>query len=294
VRSVTEGKSGKDWSYGMSAEYPNDKIVAQLLWREIQDNFTPAIGFVQRRNVRMLRVGAHYQPRPKRLWNLQQMQNGVYYTRFARLDTGQVESWNMFFTVPVDWHFKSGDSVHRFLDPDVQYERLSASFRIFPGVVLPPGEYRFTRWRFHVAPATKRRLTGSAQWAFGNYWSGHANELITAVTFKVPPRLTLVFNTNQTFARLPEGNFVARILSGQANYASSPFLSFSNLVQYDNVSRNLGWQSRVRWTLRPGNDLFLVWNQGWIQERPEDGLGAYRFHQQDRKMSSKFQYTFRF
>jgi hypothetical protein len=65
-------------------------------------------------------------------------------------------------------------------------------------------------------------------------------------------------------------------------------------VQYDNLSRNLGWQSRVRWILQPGRDVFFVLNQGWIQERPDDGLGTYRFHVQDRKISSKFQYTFRF
>ena len=97
-------------------------------------------------------------------------------------------------------------------------------------------------------------------------------------------------NANQTFARLPEGDFVARILSSQINDAVSPYLSFSNLIQYDNRPRNLGWQSRVRWILRPGNDLFFVFNQGWIQ----DPKGGYRFSPQDSKMSAKLQYTFRF
>jgi len=65
----------------------------------------------------------------------------------------------------------------------------------------------------------------------------------------------------------------------------------SNLIQYDNRSRNMGWQSRVRWTLRPGNDLFFAFNQGWIQEA--DG-GTLRFRTQDSKVSAKFQYSFRF
>ena len=74
------------------------------------------------------------------------------------------------------------------------------------------------------------------------------------------------------------------------NYAASPSLAFSNLVQYDNRSRNLGWQSRVRWTLQPGNDLLFAFNQGWIQEDDVD----LRFRTQDRKISAKFQYSFRF
>ena len=77
-------------------------------------------------------------------------------------------------------------------------------------------------------------------------------------------------STNQTFARLPEGNFIARIFTSNIGYTASPRLSFSNLIQYDNRSRNLGWQSRVRWTLQPGNDFFLAFNQGWIQEEERE------------------------
>lgn len=74
------------------------------------------------------------------------------------------------------------------------------------------------------------------------------------------------------------------------NYAPSPFVSLSNLIQYDNLSRNLGWQSRVRWTLQPGNDVFFVFSQGWLQ----DTVGGYRFSAQDSKVSAKFQYSTRF
>jgi hypothetical protein len=49
----------------------------------------------------------------------------------------------------------------------------------------------------------------------------------------------------------------------------SPDLSWANLVQYDSESRLLGLQSRFRWIVRPGNDLFLVVNRGWT--RPEEG-----------------------
>jgi hypothetical protein len=217
------------------------------------------------------------------------MFHDVYYTRFTRLDTGQVESWDLHATL-WDWHFKSGDSLHAFIEPNIIYERLFAPFEIFPGVVLPAGEYRFTRWRGFFSSASKRRLQGSLSVATGRYWSGHADIVQTSVSYKIPPRFIISFSTNQTFARLPQGNFSARIITSEVNYAASPFLTFSNLIQYDNRSRNLGWQSRVRWILQPGNDLFLVFNQGWIQ----DAGGGYNFTAQDRKVSTKFQYTVRF
>ncbi len=289
LRSMNEGIVEKDWSYGVSAEYPNDLMVMQFFWREVQENFKPALGFVSRRNVRMLRIGGDYNPRPKDFLGLQQTFNGAYYTRFTRLDNGEVESWQFHFVVPIDWHFRSGDSVHNFFNPRINYERLFAPFEISPGVVLSPGEYRFTRFASFLSTAAKRTWQVNLQWVLGTYWSGHADEVITTFTYKVPPGLTMSLTTNQTFARLPEGTFVARIVSLRADYAASPFLSFSNLIQYDNRSRNLSWQSRIRWILQPGNDLFFVFSQGWIQ----DPAGGYRFDAEDSKISAKFQYTFR-
>ena len=290
LKSANEGRSGKDWSYGVSVHYPNDKFNPQIILREIQEDFRPALGFVQRRNVRLLRVGGGYNPRPKSLLGIQQLFHDVYYTRFTRLDNGEVESWDVYATL-VDWHFNSGDSLHALFDVNPTYERLFAPFEISPGVFLAEGEYRFTRWRHNVSTAQKRKVQASANWSFGPYWSGRADIVVTGLTFKIPPRFIATFSTNQTFARLPEGDFTARILSAQVGYTFSPFLSFSNLIQYDNLSRNLGWQSRARWTLEPGNDLFFVFSQGWIQEDEADGR---RFHAQDSKVSAKFQYTARF
>jgi hypothetical protein len=287
ARSVNEGRSGEDWSWGFSARYPNDKYDAQVVVREIQENFDPALGFVQRGNVRMLRLAASYNPRPDFL-DIQQMFHDVYYTRFTRLDNGQVESWNLYVT-PFDWHLNSGDSIHALLDFNPSYERLFDPFEISPGVVLSPGEYRFTRFGSFFASAAKRRLSGSFGVNWGDYWSGKAEEVRAGLTYKLPPWLTLSVNLNETFARLPEGDFTATIVTSRIDYSASPRLSFSSLIQYDNRSRDLGWQSRLRWTLQPGSDFFFVFNQGWIHDE-----GELRFRAQDSKVSGKLEYTFRF
>jgi hypothetical protein len=290
VRSETPAAPDRNWSYGFAAHYPNDRFNAQIAVREIQEHFDPALGFVQRDNVRMLRVAGSFNPRPRFL-NIQQMFHDVYYTRFTRLDNGLVESWDLYIT-PMDWHLRSGDNLHGTIDINPTYERLFEPFEISPGVVLPPGEYRFTRFKTGgITTAAKRRLAGSVGIAWGNYWSGQAEQVTTSLTFKLPPQFTMTLSTNQTFARLPEGRFTARIVTSSLNYASSPFLSFSNLIQFDNRSQNLGWQGRVRWTLEPGRDLFLAINQGWIHE-PEGG--NLRFRREDTKLSAKVQYSVRF
>ncbi len=289
LKTNNPGVDDKDASYGFAAHYPNDRFQGQIQWREIQENFDPALGFVQRRNVRMLRLGGSFNPRPPRATGIQQMFHDVFYTRFTRLDNGLVETSQLHVTM-ADWHLNSGDSMHSLFDLDVTYERLFEPFEISPGIVLPPGEYRFTPVGFFFTSAQKRPVQGSIGVTVGNFWSGTAKAIRTGLRYQMPPRFSISLDTNQTFARLPQGNFVARIISSQINYAVSPFLSFANLIQFDNRSGDLGLQSRVRWTLEPGNDFFFIFGQGWVQ----DISGGYDFRQQDTQLATKLQYTFRF
>jgi hypothetical protein len=286
---VNEARKGRDWSYGVSAHYPNDKYSAQVVLRETQENFRPSMGFVQRDNVRLFRAAFSYNPRPRNFLNLQQMFHDFYYTQFTSLTTGELESADFYMTV-LDWHVNTGDNFHGLLDVNRVYERLFEPFVISPGVVLPIGEYRFTRFKSNLFnTAARRALSGNLTITWGDYWSGTAEQLTAGLTFKIPPRFTFSLSTNQTFAKLPEGHFTARIYTSSINYTQSPRFAVSNLVQFDNRSRNLGWQGRVRWTMRPGDDLFFVVNQGWIQEQGE----RVRFRAMDRKIAAKIQYAFR-
>ena len=64
-------------------------------------------------------------------------------------------------------------------------------------------------------------------------------------------------------------------------------MSFNNNLQYDNESRALGWQSRFRWTVTPGNDVFLVYSHNWV----DDPAGLYT---NDRTAATKLVVTQRF
>jgi hypothetical protein len=68
---------------------------------------------------------------------------------------------------------------------------------------------------------------------------------------------------------LPEGRLTTRVLRGVVNTQFNPFMSISNNVQYDSVSRLLGWQLRYRWIVKPGNDLYFVWFHNWLDTGPE-------------------------
>jgi len=62
-------------------------------------------------------------------------------------------------------------------------------------------------------------------------------------------------------------------------------------VQYDTESQNLGASTRLRWTFRPGKDVFIVWNRGWkrIDLEPHD----FNLVPDDQLLAIKLQWTFR-
>ena len=131
VRSVNGATLGQGLVLRrVGATIPTTKSSRRSRFEEIQENFRPALGFVQRDNARLLRIGASYNPRPRFL-NIQQMFHDVYYTRFTRLDNKQVESWDLYIA-PLDWHLRSGDSVHAVVDVNPTYERLFERFEIAP------------------------------------------------------------------------------------------------------------------------------------------------------------------
>jgi hypothetical protein len=287
LKTTRAGLTGDDTSLGVIASYPNDRWWGYVEYRHVGKDFSPALGFVQRRAVDKFNWRTEFNPRPKQFLNVRQMFNEFGFTLYRRNDFDKVESWRL-FTAPVNWEFNSGDRVEWNWVPT--FERLFAPFEIAEGVTLPPGDYRFTRFRAEIETAPKRPWQLMATWWYGSYWSGRADEFEAELLFKPTRHFQLGLEVAQTFGRLPQGNFVARVWALRADYAFSPFFTVANFLQYDNESRNLGWQSRLRWILKPGNDVFLVFNQGWEQEE----FRGIKFRRAGTRLTGKVQYTFRF
>jgi len=88
---------------------------------------------------------------------------------------------------------------------------------------------------------------------------------------------------------LAEGSFNTRLYRLVPELQFSQWVSWVNNIQYDTQSAVLGWQSRFRWILRPGSDLYLVYTHNWL----DDPL-LNRFSTLDRTAASKILYTHRF
>ena len=163
-----------------------------------------------------------------------------------------------------------------------------APFEIHPGVVLPIGSYQWHRFRAEANTATKRRWVIDAAYWWGGFYNGTRKQIGLGLTLKPNAHLSVALRADRNDITLREGRFHTQVLTARADYNFTPNLSWQNLQQYDNESRLLSIQSRLRWILKPGNDLFVVINRGWVKNFDDVFDPAF-----DRAIA-KLQYTFQF
>jgi hypothetical protein len=271
ARSWGDVGDGKHGGWGFKVAYPNDLWDVSLRYQEFGDSLAPGIGFLPRPGTRAYLPGLAYQPRPSKdgaLAPVRQLFFELYPTVVTDL-SGRVESWRVFMA-PVNVRLESGDRFELNWAP--QYERLDARFEISPGVVIPAGAYRFDRFRIEVQSSEHRPFrVGETVW-LGTFYTGHLAETdIYANWTSSRGAISVGVEAIDDFARLPQGSFVARVWQLRGVLAFSPDLQVSTYLQYDSESRNVGANTRLRWTIRPGTDLFVVWNRDAYE--PRDGTG---------------------
>ncbi|HET8668622.1 MAG TPA: DUF5916 domain-containing protein [Terriglobales bacterium] len=282
---------GSKMGWGFKVDYPNDLWDCMVQSNKYGDAFEPLLGFLPRPGTRQTDVGCSFQPRPSRTGQLKWIRQFFVENEYSRVtdSKGVLESWE-YFMAPINVRLNSGDRFEFNWDP--HGETLLTPFEIAPGVVIPPGSYQFTRWRLEAQTSSHRPLQfGNTTW-FGSFYNGDLTQQINYVKWTSPKgRFQVEADSENDFAHLPTGNFVQRLWQLQTAYAWNPNLVLTSFIQYDTESQNVGTNTRLRWTIKPGNDLFVVWNHGWqrLITSPELSLIP-----QSDLIAVKLRWTFRF
>jgi uncharacterized protein DUF5916 len=283
VQRTGDQALGADYAAGFGLSYPNDRWDLFLNWKQIGDDFHPSLGFVPRVGIRTTNARIAFQPRPQR-WGIRQFFFELEPEYITNLGN-RLENWR-FFVAPFNVRTESGEHLEWNVIPE--FEHLDAPFEIFPGVILPAGSYQWHKYRTEANTATKRRWVIDFAYWWGGFYDGTRKQTGLGLTLKPNAHVAIALRADRNDIDLREGRFYTQVLTARVDYSFTPNVSWQNLEQYDNESKVLSFQSRFRWILKPGNDLFVVVNRGWV--RNFDG----RFDSIFDRTSSKLQYTFRF
>ncbi|MFL2547113.1 MAG: DUF5916 domain-containing protein [Candidatus Rariloculaceae bacterium] len=282
----TQGVDTEQDAWGVRLASPNTVgFEAEFGFQHIEENYNPALGFVNRSGVQFTDASIGYINRPDDHPWLRQISHGFSYRNYD-LISGGLQS-RFLFVEPFELETNNGDSIGTQLT--YNREVLLEPFEISDGVVIAPGDYEFQRYGFEIAGANQRVFAPSFEASNGEFFDGDRLELIAGVEWRPNRRLFLGLSYEYNDIELPEGDFTARLIQINADVAFNARWSWLNLVQYDNESQSAGINSRLRWNPRAGQDLFIVLNHGF------SALGTFRdLESTQSQFSIKYTQTFRF
>ncbi len=249
--------------YGIRLDYPNDRYQLRVAMRELQRAYDPAIGFVDRGNVRRWETTAFFRPRPRNLRYIRQYFYGLTTNFITALDntvlTRQVS------LQPFGIQFQTTDQFQ--VQINHTFDRLAFPFNLPTGIVLPTGgSYGFLRFQVSGQTADQRIFSVQGRYENGQFYTGTRRDISATLNIRPKPGVLLGFNNEWSRVELKEGKFSTTISRVNLNWQFGPWVSYLNNIQYDNISRVLGWQSRFRWIVKPGNDLYLVYTHNWLED----------------------------
>lgn len=254
---------GNRTGYGFKIDYPNDRWDCFVSFNKYGEALDPALGFIPRQGIHRTDWACEFKPRPRRDGPYAWIRQHFIDHRFYRVTNyrGLVESQRFSWT-PVNVQLETGD---RFSFNWIPWmENLPLNFEIADGVILPVGHYRFDRFtgEFTSSPNRRVQFTNSSSW--GTFYNGRLQQQSNQLLYTSRKGAWQAgFNVQQNFGRLQQGSFVQRLWQLNSTYAFNTYISLSTFLQYDSVTQNIGNNLRLRWTLKPGNDFFFVWNRGW-------------------------------
>ena len=299
-----EDLEGDKSALGFRIDYPNDLLDMSLMSVRIGDGFQPALGFVPRTDIHFWNATAEVNPRPPWPW-LRQMFFELSGSLYNNLDNTQWESYEVTIK-PLDWLLESGDQFEVGITPEG--DRPPEAFEVASDIDIPSGAfsgpYNWTRFFLGARTARQLKISAEIKWEFGDFYNGNLSTIEASLALKPSAFFTLELiaerNTGKVMAlpedveeedvtELVEREFTEEVFGVRLLLNFSPDLQLSSFTQYDTESKELGSNSRLRWTFHPLGDLFIVYNHNLLRNDEDD-----RWEFVSNQLPVKIQYTWRF
>ena len=251
----TSGLDGDDTSARASFDYTGDRYGMSVQHLRVGKNFNPEIGFVRRRDLRRSFVSARFSPRPKNIKSVRK------FTWEGSLDyvlngAGQLETREQ--SARFNTEFENSDQL-TFVASN-QYELLVRPFPVATTVTLPVGGYGFSDAQVSYTFGQQRRASGTLSVQRGQFYDGSITTVeYTAGRISLMKPLSFEPTVSLNQVQLPAGDFSTRLVRGRTDYAFSPRMFVSALLQYSSSENSFSGNFRFRWEYRPGSEFFAVY-----------------------------------
>ena len=191
----------------------------------------------------------------------------------------------------VRFEMKTGANIN--IQVKNSYESVREAFQLSGGPEIPIGDYWFHEGQVRLESPRGGLFRPNATMAAGTFYDGWRVFLQGGAAWNPSLHLELGGNYQLNVIRFSDRNesLNAHVVAFRIQTALDVHLSFSTLLQYNSTADDVDLNSRLRYNFREGNDLWLVYNEGFNTDR--DGLtGPRRPLSQRRTLMVKYTHTF--
>jgi len=291
-QSDSELLTGDNAAWGVGVSAPNTNgWRGGYNYKRIENNFNPALGFVNQRGIEDHALDFGYRKFLTPGGKVRSVYGGFDSYRNSNLGTGDLIS------EIVDLRINANNNTNDVVSASIvrQHEVLSRPFTIYRAsdgsrtIVIPPGDYEFTQGTAGITFGGQRVVSGRINLSRGDYYNGENFQRSVNTTWQPRSGFSFTVNYTENAIELPQGDFTVRQMSFTSLINFTPDLTWSNRLQYDNVSEGFGVNSRLYWIPEPGREAYLVLNWG-MSDADKDG----DFVSTSNDLTFKYNYTFRF
>ena len=254
ARTDTSGLKGDDDSYQGQFDYAADRYGAHLEYLKVGDHFNPEVGFVARQNFKRTYATARFSPRPA---SMKAVRKFTYQGNFDNFENGAGALETRLETGFLSAELENSDvfSVHVTRD----FELLQKPVGIL-GVTMPRGAYEFTGTQVAYAFGAQRGVSGTLAVQAGHFYNGTLTSIaFSAARVSILKQFSLEPTISINHVETPAADVTTKLYRTRADYAFTPLMFVSALLQYSSSDRAYSNNLRFRWEYRPGSELFVVY-----------------------------------
>ncbi len=279
--SFTSGVDSNQTAYGLSLNYPNDKIRWEMSFREFGENFNPALGFVNRLGIRRYKGVWQYRWRPAGDINTLDVRASSVVTT----DTSNSVESAVLGIRPLILATVIDDRID--LRWAHHHDVVKVAFAI-DDVFIPVGTYNWDEAMIFLRSSPNRPLRFNLDFGGGSFRDGTSLRAAPSIAWRPSQHWLLSFTyrfdqfwipgqkllaDGKTLGPIEDRNFRTHLTQMNVNIAFTPDISWNTTVQWDSVSENMGLNSRLRWIITEGTDFFIVFNQDFTTQNGDVKVG---------------------
>ena len=290
-KSHTPGLEGADAAFGVGFQLRAPQgFSGHASYTEVESNFNPALGFLNRSGIREASSRINYLVRPQDSF-VRAITAVVMFTRSERLSDQSLQSELLRFQIGVFDQTADRIQIHCRR----QKEGIVTPFSLLrtrvsaDNVVIGTGLYEFNACGGDLAIGAHRKFSGNIYYERGDFYNGERVSTRPNITWRPSAHFSLNLAYQLNDIDVPAGAFETRLTQLTTEVVFSSTLSWMNLIQWDNGSDIIGINSRLHWVPQAGRDFYLVLNHN-LQDLDENGT----FRSLGADLVAKASYMFRF